>query len=84
MVDLADLSDYLCLSFEQGNNNSFYFAEEILSTRHTFKSIKVSDQGTTFNIRIGVNGYTISSSVLSRKLNDENIIVIPLDLAESL
>lgn len=83
-VELADLNDYPYLSFEQGQTNSFYFSEEILSTRHTPKSIKVSDRATIFNLMIGVNGYTISSGVLSRKLNDENIIAIPLNVTETM
>ena len=33
-ITLEELEDYPCLSFEQGNNNSFYFAEEVLSTYH--------------------------------------------------
>ena len=32
IVTFADLEPYKCLSFEQGINNSFYFAEEIHST----------------------------------------------------
>ena len=31
-IAIEELDEYPCLSFEQGNNNSFYFAEEILST----------------------------------------------------
>lgn len=84
IVELSDLLAYPYLSFEQGKVNSFYFSEEILSTRHTPKSIKVSDRATIFNLMIGVNGYTISSGVLSRKLNDENIIAIPLNVSETM
>lgn len=83
-VTLADLEDYPYLSFEQGKNNSFYFSEEILSTRHLKKSIRVSDRATIFNFLIGVNGYTISSGVISRELNDENIIAIPLAVDEKM
>ncbi|MBS9777718.1 MAG: LysR family transcriptional regulator [Gammaproteobacteria bacterium] len=81
-IDLEDLSRYPCLSFEQGQSNSFYFAEEILSTRFNKKNIKVSDRATIFNFMIGVNGYTISSGVLSRELDDENIVAIPLSCDE--
>ncbi len=83
-VTLADLEDYPYLSFEQGQTNSFYFSEEILSTRFNKKSIKVSDRATIFNLMIGVNGYTISSGIISRKLNDENIIAIPLAINETI
>lgn len=31
-IALEELMEYPCLSFDQGNNNSFYFAEEVLST----------------------------------------------------
>ncbi len=33
---------------------------------------------------VGVNGYTISSGVLSRELNDANIIAVPLTIDESM
>lgn len=82
LITLEDLADYPCLSFEQGAVNSFYFSEEILSTKYHKKSIKVSDRATIFNLMLGVNGYTISSGVLSKALNDENIIAVPLDVDE--
>ncbi len=83
-ITLADLAPYPYLSFEQGTANSFYYAEEILSTRHVPKSIKVSDRATIFNLMLGVDGYTISSGVISKKLNDDNIIAVPLDVDESM
>ena len=83
-VTLTDLEDFPYLSFEQGQYNSFYFSEEILSTRYHKKSIRVSDRATLFNFLIGVDGYTISSGVLSRELNDENIVALPLKVDESM
>ncbi len=83
-ISLEDLTPYPYLSFEQGEINSFYYAEEILSTRHTPKTIKVSDRATIFNLMLGVNGYTISSGVLSKTLNDDKIIAIPLAVDESM
>lgn len=81
-VDLEDLVDYPYLSFEQGEHNSFYFAEEILSTLPHKKEIKVSDRATIFNLMIGLNGYTISSGIISRELNDEQITAIPLNVPD--
>ncbi|MBO0423478.1 LysR family transcriptional regulator [Enterococcus plantarum] len=83
-VTLADLEDFPYLSFEQGQFNSFHFSEEILSTRYNKKSIRVSDRATLFNFLIGVDGYTISSGVLSRELNDENIVALPLEVDETM
>jgi DNA-binding transcriptional LysR family regulator len=73
-----ELEEFPCLSFEQGEHNSFYFAEEILSTTMHKKSIYVSDRATIFNLMIGLNGYTISSGIISNDLNDDNITAIPL------
>jgi DNA-binding transcriptional LysR family regulator len=77
-VTLEDLADYPRLSFEQGDYNSFYFSEEILSTEFSRKDIKVGDRATIFNLMIGLNGYTISTGIVSADLNGENIIAIPL------
>ncbi|HJF86095.1 MAG TPA: LysR family transcriptional regulator [Companilactobacillus farciminis] len=83
-VTLADLADYPYLSYEKGDNNSFYFSEEILSTLDRKKNIKVSDRATIFNLMIGLNGYTISSGIISNKLNDDKIVAIPLDVDDSM
>ena len=77
-IALEELEDYPYLSFEQGEYNSFYFSEEILSTLDHRKNIKVRDRATLFNLVIGLNGYTVSSGVISRELNGENIIAKPL------
>lgn len=77
-VTLEDLEEYPYLSFEQGEFNSFYFSEEILPTIYRKKSLRVSDRATLFNLLIGLDGYTISTGVLSSDLNGDNIISIPL------
>lgn len=79
-VTLEDLKEYPYLSFEQGEYNSFYFSEEILSTLSHKKSIRVSDRATLFNLLIGLNGYTISTGVISSDLNGTDIIAVPLDI----
>jgi len=77
-ITLEDLTDYTYLSYEQGDTNSFYFSEEILSTMHHKKQIKISDRATIFNLMVGLDGYTISSGIISSELNDEKIVAIPL------
>lgn len=83
-VSLKDLEDYPCLSFEQGEFNSFYFSEEILSTVYHQKSIRVTDRATLFNLLIGLNGYTICTGVLNSDLNGSNIIAKSLDVEETI
>ncbi|WP_454117705.1 LysR family transcriptional regulator [Microbacterium lacticum] len=80
---LADLADLPRLTFDQGANNSFYFAEEILSTLSSAREIRVSDRATIFNLMIGLDGYTISTGIVSDRLDPE-IIAIPLDVDESI
>ena len=83
-LSLDNLTELPYLSFEQGDNNSFYFSEEIQSTLSHKKEIKVSDRATIFNLMVGLNGYTISSGIISSKLNDDKIVAIPLELDDSI
>lgn len=84
IITLEELKDYPYLSFEQGDYNSFYFSEEILSTLDREKNIKVRDRATLFNLVIGLNGYTVSTGVISHELNGENIIAKPLAVEETM
>ena len=81
-VKIEDLENYPRLTYEQGINNSFYFSEELHSTQPSKKSIIVSDRATLFNLLIGLDGYTISSGILSTDLNGDNIVSIPLESDE--
>ena len=81
-VTLDDLKEYPRLTYDQGVKNSFYFAEELHITAESPKNIIVSDRATLFNLLIGINGYTISSGILSTDLNGENIVSIPLESSE--
>lgn len=81
-VTMTDLEEFPFLAFEQGEKNSFYFSEEILSTVPRKKIIYVSDRATLFNLLIGLNGYTICSGILNSNLNGDNIIAIPLHTQE--
>ena len=82
-VTLDDLADLPRLTFDQGANNSFYFAEEILSTLSSKREIRVSDRATIFNLLIGLDGYTISTGIVSDDLDPE-IVAIPLEVDESI
>ncbi len=83
-VTIEQLEQYPYLSFEQGEFNSFYFSEEILSTVTRPKSIRVTDRATLFNLLIGLNGYTISTGVLSKDLNGNDIIPVPLEIEDKI
>lgn len=79
-IRLEELAPYPYLTYEQGDFNSFYFAEEPL-TEIDFdyqKNIQVRDRATLFNLLIGLDGYTICSGIISHELNGPEIIARPL------
>lgn len=78
VITNEELEQYPYLSFEQGEHNSFYFSEEIFSATERKKNIGVRDRATLFNLLIGLNGYTVCSGVIDKKLNGKDIIAAPL------
>ena len=80
VITLDELKPYPYLVYEQGERNSFYFSEEFLSVLDMPKSIQVRDRATLFNLAVGLNGFTVSSGVIDKELNGEEIIARPLDM----
>lgn len=80
IITLDELKPYPYLVYEQGERNSFYFSEEFLSVLDMPKSIQVRDRATLFNLAIGLNGFTVSSGVIDKELNGEDIISKKLDM----
>ncbi len=76
-ITFTQLEDYPCLSFEQGDGASFYFAEEILSTSEYHRTIKANDRATMLNLMIGLNGYTLCSGIICEELNGSEYIAVP-------
>lgn len=79
---LEDLEEYPCLSFEQGNYNSFYFAEEVLSTYQYKRLIKANDRATLLNLMVGLNGYTLCSGIICEELNGSDYCAVKLKSEE--
>lgn len=84
IIALDDLKPFPRLTYEQGFNNAFYYAEELHSTEESLKNIVVTDRATLFNLLIGLDGYTISSGIMSTDLNGDQIVSIPLKSDESM
>ena len=78
VVSMDELEEYPYISFEQGDHNSFYFSEEIFSTVVRPKHIRVRDRASLFSLLLGLDGYTVSSGVIDKEVNGENIISVPL------
>ena len=83
-ITLKDLEEYPCLSFDQGSNNSFYFAEEVLSTYEYKRLIKANDRATMLNLMVGLNGYTLCSGIICEDLNGSDYCAVKLQSDEAM
>ena len=83
-ISLEELEEYPCLAFEQGNNNSFYFAEEVLSTYQYKQLIRATDRATLLNLMVGLNGYTLCSGIICEELNGEDYCAVRLKSDEKM
>lgn len=83
-IMLEELKEYPCLSFEQGYYNSFYFAEEVLSTYDYKRLIKANDRATMLNLMVGLNGYTLCSGIICEELNGSDYRAVKLGSAETM
>ena len=82
MISMEDLRPYPYLVYEQGNNNSFYFAEEVLSTYEYKQLIRANDRATMLNLMKGLNGYTLCSGIICEELNGGDYCAVPLESDE--
>lgn len=83
-ISLEELEEYPCLSFEQGTYNSFYFAEEVLSTYDYKRLIKANDRATLLNLMVGLNGYTLCSGIICEELNGSDYCAVKLKSDEEM
>ena len=76
-ISFEELESYPCLSFEQDDDNSFYFAEEILGSKEYLRTIKTNDRASMLNLMVGLNGYTLCPGIISEELNGTDYIAVP-------
>ena len=81
-VTLEDIAGLPCLTYDQGDQNAFFYSEEILSTMKHARSIKVTDKGTIIDLMTGTDAYTISSGMCPSYLRGDSIVSIPLEVDE--
>lgn len=83
-VTMKDLEPYPFIQFEQGEEGSFFFAEEAVWPENSPKQINVTDRATILNFIIGLNGYTVCTGIDNGDLNNEKIVTVPLDSDETM
>ena len=84
VIHNEQLEEYPYLSFEQGEKNSFYFAEEMYSTVPYKQVIKADDRATMLNLMTGMNGYTLCSGIICEELNGSDYRAVPLHADENM
>lgn len=83
-IALEELKEYPCLAFDQGEHNSFYFAEEVLSTYEYKRLIRANDRATLLNLMVGLNGYTLCSGIICEELNGTDYCAVKLKSEEKM
>lgn len=83
-ISIEELDEYPCLAFAQGDYNSFYYAEEVLSTYDYKRLIRANDRATLLNLMIGLNGYTLCSGIICEDLNGSNYCAVKLKTDEKM
>lgn len=83
-IKLEELLDYPCLAFDQGENNSFFFAEELYSTYEYKQIIHANDRATLLNLFVAMNGFTLCSGIICEDLNGDNYCAVRLDCDDTM
>ena len=83
-VTMDDLKPFPFIQYEQGEEGSFFFAEEAVWPEYSPKQINVTDRATILNFIIGLNGYTVCTGIDNGDLNNEKIVTVPLDTDETM
>lgn len=78
-ISIEELDEYPCLGFDQGDRNSFYFAEEVMSTYQFKRYIRANDRATLLNLMTGLNGYTLCSGIICQDLNGSDYVAVKLN-----
>lgn len=78
-VTFEQLEPYICLSFEQGEDASYYLFEELFATQKTARRVTVNDRATMLNLMNGLDGNTICSGIIYDELNGDGYLAIPIE-----
>lgn len=83
-ITMSDLDEYPCLAFAQEDYNSFYFAEEVLSTYEYKRLVRANDRATLLNLMVGINEYTLCSGIICEDLNGTDYCAVKLQTDEKM
>lgn len=78
VLGYRDLREYPYVSYEQGEHNSTYFAEELVEAFHASKHVEISDRATLMNLLLITDAYTVGTGIMPSALNKGDIVSVPL------
>ena len=81
-VTFNDLDVFPCVTFDQGEENPSYFAEEIGSERQMRQRVLVTDRAAVVNFLMKLDAYILTTGVLPSFLHGRDIIAVPLESDE--
>ena len=79
---LSELEEYPCLIFDQDEDSSFYFYEEIISASEYKNVIKTSDRGTTLELLRELDGYSVGIGTFYDEKLDKGLTAISIKTDE--
>lgn len=74
-ISFAELKPYPCLVFDQGEDSSFYYAEEVLTTAEYDRVIHVSDSSSMKTMLAAMDGYVLCSGLCEDKKQGEFLTI---------
>ena len=77
-IEYCELRDFPYVSYEQGEHNNAYFAEEMPDAVIAKKHIEISDRATLMNLLMITDSYTIGTGIMPSALNKGDIVSVPL------
>ena len=81
-VSFEDLESFPCVTFDQGEENPSYFAEEIGSDRQMKRRVLITDRAAVVNFLMELDAYIVTTGVLPSFLHGRDIIAVPVDSDE--
>ena len=81
-LSFEDLEPFPCVTFDQGEENPFYFAEEIGNERPMQKRVLVTDRAAVVNFLMALDAYIVTTGVLPSFLHGRDVVAVPLDVDE--
>ena len=82
LLSSTDLKDYPYVSYEQGEQTSSFFIEELTDALGMEKHIEISDRATLMNLLLITDAYTVGTGIMPSALNKGDIVSIPFDSKE--